>query len=141
MHVEMEDDLPAGCARVDHKTVPGFDTVQLGHFLRRQDHFGQNPGILLVEGIHGFDVLFGDDEKMNRRMRIDVLENGEIIVLINDVCLPGMRGNIAEDAAHASLRKKDGDFFTTSASQMQSLPARKTAMSERLHRWAMSRLR
>ncbi len=85
MHVKVEDYLTSASFHVEKNLVacPGNPLLP-GDLFRSPDHLGNDPFILLVEIIKAADVSLGDDEKMNRSVRMDILENDEVFVLIND---------------------------------------------------------
>src|SRR5439155_2801802 len=77
---------------------------------------------LRVPGLHRHDradVALGDDEQMDRRLRIDVLEREDRVVLVLDVGLARARDDAAEDAVGHEARPDAPAIMTRPRSALE----------------------
>jgi hypothetical protein len=76
MEMEMKNDLAAAPLHVEEQPVARLSNgIFLGHLLRPNDHFGNDLAVFLFEIVEASNVLFGDDQKMNRGVGADILKN------------------------------------------------------------------
>jgi len=93
---------------IDHHPVPA--PVQRPFFSDRLRHEKEVTDTLLVPFLHTMNigqVLLGNDEDMDRRLRVDVLEGKARPVLVDDLCRDLLLDDPAKEAvrsgAHGSL--------------------------------------
>jgi hypothetical protein len=100
MHVQVKDDLTSPPLDIDEKTIAAFrDRLPLGHLFGSRKHSRQDGQILGGEVIDAADMLFRYNQKMNRRMGVDIFEYHKDIVFIQDFGGGVAVDNSTEDAA------------------------------------------
>lgn len=82
MIVEVEDDLPGAGTVVD--LDPEVLAALAQHLAHLPYRSSQMPMYLRRRTQEILEVLFGADQKMNRRLRRNVMEDDDILVLIED---------------------------------------------------------
>lgn len=72
-------------AVVDHDTVTGIETELFGQSLRRQQEVAKKR--LVTGGSFGKadNGLFGNNEQMHRRLRLNVVDGDAVLVLVGDL--------------------------------------------------------
>ena len=84
---------------VADEAVPAFgDALLSGKLPRDQVDMAYEGGVIVSEVVRAADVLAGNDEDMDRRLGVDILERDDPLVLVDDRTryLPGY--DIAEEA-------------------------------------------
>jgi len=82
----------------DEARAPVGAAELLRELLGFEDHAADQGAILGIELHEARDVLFGDDEEMNRGLRRYVVEGEHFVVLINRARGDFAAGDLAEDA-------------------------------------------
>lgn len=62
------------------------ETFVIGQDRYDLQNMSQNPLIRLSDICDGWDVMFGDNEKMNGCLGIDVIECDTVFILMDDFC-------------------------------------------------------
>lgn len=76
MHVQMVHHLPAfGIAIVDEAVTPFLDSKLFRDLLCGQGDIAEQMGVLRRDVVHRRDVLLRDEQHMNRRRRLNIVES------------------------------------------------------------------
>ena len=98
MHVQVSNFLAAVAPSVDHDAEAVLGSLLAGKTRRKRKHFTQKRGVARIGMRERCKVLLRDDEKVNGRLRVDVLKGEDFIVFIDlgrrDLSL----GDFAENA-------------------------------------------
>ena len=108
MEMKMKHALAAMCTGVDDEAVPGIGNPFL--FCDRitgQHQTPEKPDIRILQFGHRGHMFSGDDERMRRRLGIDIVERDHHIVLIYERRWNGP----CEDFAENTLAHEVGPFF------------------------------
>jgi hypothetical protein len=90
--MEMKNILAGRRPIVDHKTESVIDSLVSGN-LPRLDHQMAEQTVILSRAVRQFGYrLFGNQQKMNRRLRINILEGQAKVVFVHNI-----GGNFAVD--------------------------------------------
>jgi len=92
MEVKMRDRLPTVQAHVVHDAPALGQAVLLGDLARRQQDRRQDLGVLRGHRRKRRDRLDGDDQAVERRLGVDIVDREHEIVLVHEACgdLPGV---------------------------------------------------
>ena len=86
MKMEMKNDLAATPLYIKEQPIARLSNgLFLCHFLRPDDHFGNNITVFLLKIVEASNMFFGNDQKMNRSMRTDILKNNQRLILIQKI--------------------------------------------------------
>jgi hypothetical protein len=81
----MEHSLPGVRVCVEHRAEPSVPVPLLARDGRGPaDHLANERVVFRGQRVQALDVLAGDDERVQRRLRIDVSNGDEPVVLIDD---------------------------------------------------------
>lgn len=84
--MDMIDELAAAATDMEFELVAFFGKAEfLGHPLSGQNNLPQERLIGFGRVIHRFNVLFRDDQKVNRGFRVNVFENDNAIIFPDDI--------------------------------------------------------
>jgi hypothetical protein len=76
-------------------SVAGFiDTLEFCNLLYRPKEFPEQFGWYIISNV--IIVLLGDDKRMDGKLRIDIIEGKDIIILVDDACWNLTRNKLAE---------------------------------------------
>lgn len=82
----MENALPGSRARIDDHAIAFFSDPDLIRHLRGDpQHVAEHDLVLRSSVVQRIHVLAGDDQDVPRRLRIDVFERHNVIILVEDV--------------------------------------------------------
>jgi hypothetical protein len=99
MHVPHR--LPGGTAAVGNQPVPvGINTFPSGQVVRHKLNLTQNRPVAFGDVIETCDMLFGDDQNMDRRLGIDIPERQNLVVFKNDIRWNLLFYNGTKNAVH-----------------------------------------
>ena len=97
--MHMPDRLSGVCIAVNNTAVaPVRDALRFGNIPRDQMQAANEFGVVVIQIIERGDVLFGNNQKMNRRLWIDVLESQNIIIFIQCIGFNFSRHHFAKQA-------------------------------------------
>jgi hypothetical protein len=87
VEVQMENELVPAPLHIEDQfvTAPG-DACLVRQLLGRHQEFGHHGPILFGKIIDTSDMLFGDDQNMNRRMGMDVFEGDDRFTSKHIIC-------------------------------------------------------
>ena len=97
MEMKMEHRLTRIPSGVRHNAVPGprqaflFRDVGTG-----QQEVSQEIGILIAAVLHSRHMLLRNDQRMDGRLRVDIVEGQRAIILIHDLCRDRLLDNFAK---------------------------------------------
>src|SRR5688572_12226826 len=118
--MQVVDDLPSLGTDIAAHTIAALSVPRLfTQDARGLDAAAHHPGVLSGEPRDGLDVPLGDDEEMDGRLGIDVLEGEHLVVFVLDVRRRLARHDTAEDAVRAHESSSAGVY-----SPLAALPAR-----------------
>jgi hypothetical protein len=84
VEMEVEDDLPRVWANVGHNPVPALGDPRIRcDVLDRPDDLPHEARILRANLVEGRDMLLRDHEEVDWRLRVDILERENLLILIN----------------------------------------------------------
>ena len=84
--VEMGDGFPAVAAVVQHEPVAGIGEAELARDLGRLEEQMTEQGLVVRPGkTDAGDGFLGHDEDVDRRLRLDVVEDDALVVLVLDL--------------------------------------------------------
>jgi len=98
--VQMVDRLAAVGAGVDDQAVAVGKVLCAGDFAGGVEELAEALGVVLRGVRVRSDVVFGDDEDVDRRLRIDVGEGEGVLVLVDAGGGDFAGDDFAEEAAH-----------------------------------------
>lgn len=102
--MEVKDRLPAVAALIENEPVAvgrqTFLRCQLGGGGEEGGQQGRVPG---GQGGHSVEMLIGNDQNMRGRLRVNVAEGGDQVILIDDSGRQISGGDLAEKAGHKSV--------------------------------------
>ena len=109
MEMYVEDGLAGAGANVVDRPVSTFDSAFAGQLCRHQLHVAQQLSIRVLSLIQSHDMLFGNNQDVCGRLRLDVLE-GKCFVIFVDFFRWDFPGNdLAEKAiGHKRNSKSPG---------------------------------
>jgi hypothetical protein len=108
VQVEVRDGLAAFSADVDHDPVAFAEVLLAGQLVGDAVQMA-DEGLLLFAGSdfgERGDVLFGDDQDVNRRLRVKIRKGEGLVVFVELFGGNFSGGDFAEDAVH-----KQGKFI------------------------------
>jgi len=112
MEMKMKHALAAMCTGVDNEAVPGIGNPLL--FCDRitgRHQTPEQPGIRILKFGHRGHMFSGDDERMRRRLGINIVERDHHIIFIHERCGNGPRDDFAKEAfAHEVVPFLNPDF-------------------------------
>jgi hypothetical protein len=115
VEVEMGDGLASIASDVHDNAVPILEAEFLCEVADRQEQLTQEGAIVVTGMGDRLDLLFRDDQDMDGRLGIDVVECQNLVVFIDDAG----RDFFIDDAFEESLRHvigpQAGDFFRADA--------------------------
>src|SRR5690349_19537365 len=86
VEMQVKDALPRVRARIDHDPEAALrDSLVAGELTRRHKNLADDRAVFRFNIENTRDMFARNDEKMNRRLGIDVPEDHHVIVLIDDV--------------------------------------------------------
>jgi len=92
--------LPPVGADVQHRTVSVIgDALGAGEVPGREEHAAQKVAMVIGSGVQGRNVLAGNHENMDRRLRIDVAKGHQVVVFMDD----GRRDLASRDLAEQAI--------------------------------------
>jgi hypothetical protein len=98
--VQVVHDLTTLRARVAGDTIATLPVAQaLGEEPSHPDTVPDDGLVLRLHARNGLDVALGDDEQVDRRLRIEVLEGDHLLIVIFDISRAFSGDDTAEDAA------------------------------------------
>jgi len=100
VNVEMVDSLAAVRAGVDDQAVAVGEVLGAGDFHGCGEEMAEHGGVLRRGMGVGGEVLLGDEQDMDRRLRIDVREGEDVVILIEALGGDGTGCDFAEEAIH-----------------------------------------
>ena len=84
--VKVEHALPRIGALVDDEAIPAFIQPKLlSDVTRGEKHLSEQTGIFGLDFMNACDVLLGDDQRMARSHRANVLKRDHVIILEDDL--------------------------------------------------------
>jgi hypothetical protein len=104
MQMQMIHRLAAVRTRVDHHTIASGESRRTRNLRCRCEQMSQQGSVLpLRMGLRG-NVLPGDNQKMHRRLRVDIREAQALLILIQALRRNLTRNNLAKQtiSAHAT---------------------------------------
>jgi len=107
MDVEVVDTLGALLAVVDDnpEAVRG-DSLSLGHLLGDEEEVAEECLVLLWVGLGELGNGFpGDDQDVNWRLRVDVVEGDTVVILVNDLGGDLLPEDLAKNGVSSSRRR------------------------------------
>lgn len=112
MHMEMKHTLAAMGSGVNDDTVPGLgNPLQFRDLTANQQQPPEQLSIRIVQLRHRDDMCSGNDERMDRRLGVDIVECDHQIVLIDECGRNSPRDNFAkETVAHGAVSFLKPDF-------------------------------
>lgn len=112
MQMEVEHALAAVRSGVDDDTVPGLgNPLQFRDLTANQQQLSEQLRVRIVQLSHRNHMFPGNDQRMDRRLRIDIVECDDQIVLIDECCGNSPRDNIAKKTvAHGAVSFLNPDF-------------------------------
>ena len=97
MQMEVEHGLAGISSRVCHDAVTALRQSLLSCDVGTRDHeMSQEIGILIVAVLDCRHMLFGDDQRVDWGLGIDIIEGHRAIVLMDDLCRDGFLNNPAK---------------------------------------------
>jgi hypothetical protein len=85
MQVDVEHGLSGVRVRVEHRAEPSVPVPLLARNGRGPaDHLANERVVFRGQRVEALDVLPGDDQRVQRRLGVDVSKGDEAVVLIND---------------------------------------------------------
>ena len=100
VNVQVRHLLTAVAAGIDHRPEAAFAAHLLCQNGNKVDHFTQKCGIFGTGFGKRNDVFFRNDQKVNRSLRIDVVEGDHVVVFVDERRGDFTVSDLAEDAAH-----------------------------------------
>lgn len=83
--MQMKNGLSGSRAGIDHCTISGvFSDHFPGNLPGGQQHVTQQRGVFGLEFIEGRDMFARDDQKMDRRYRVNILDYDDLIVFVEN---------------------------------------------------------
>lgn len=112
VEMEVKHALAAMGSGVDDNTVSGLgNPLQFRDLTANQHQPSQQLGIRILQLSHRDHMCSGNDERMGRRLRIDIVECDHQIVLVNEGCRNSPRDDFAkETVAHGAVSFLKPDF-------------------------------
>ena len=100
-HVEMKvkHALATMHTGIDDETVPGIgNPFQFRNLVTSEHQMPNEANIRILQFGHRSHMLSGNDERMRRRLGIDIVKCNHQIVFIDECCGNGPRDDFAEEA-------------------------------------------
>ena len=86
VEMEMEYRLAGIASGVRDDPIAGLrQPLLFRHLGTGHQELSQEVGVLIAAVLHRCHMLFGNDERMDRRLRIDIVEGQRAIVLVHDL--------------------------------------------------------
>lgn len=99
MEVEVVHRLAPMTSPIDHQAVPTVsDPLGAGYLVGHAYHAPQEGAVILLQLGHRLDVLVGNHQDVNRRLRADVTKGGDHLISMKHLGLASPAGYLAEDA-------------------------------------------
>jgi hypothetical protein len=98
--VEMIDRLAAVRAGIDHHAVAVSEALVAGNLSGRKQQVSEQPRMLFAGVRQRGNMFAGHQEKVHRRLRVDVAEGDAALVLEDEPGRNGALDDLAEQAAH-----------------------------------------
>lgn len=98
VEMQMKHALAAMRTGIDDDAVPGVgNTLQFRDLTAGQHQTSEQPTIRVLQFGHRDHMFSGDDERMRRRLGVDIVECDHHIVLIDERCGNSPRDNFAKE--------------------------------------------
>ena len=97
MKMDVKDRLPRSHAVVKDHPIPVREVLIFGYLAGHQEEVAQQASLLFGSFGKGRNMLFGNDQNMGRRLRVDIPKRHRLIVLTNDVRLHLSLSNFAKN--------------------------------------------
>jgi hypothetical protein len=97
VQMEMEHGLPRISAGVRDDSVAGLrQSLLLRNIRTGHEEPSQEVAVLITAILHCCHMRFGDDERMDRRLRVNIVEGQRVLVLVHDFGGNGFLDNFAK---------------------------------------------
>ena len=79
----VEDGLAGARAHVVDRSISAFDSVFAGQLCRHKLHVAQQFSIGVLGLVQSFNVLFGNNQNVCGRLRLDVFKGKGLLILVD----------------------------------------------------------
>ena len=98
MEMKVEHALAAMRTGIDDDTIPGIgNPLQFRNFVAGQQQTSEEPNIRILQFGHRRDMFSGNDERVRRRLGIDIVERDHRIIFIDQGCGNSPRDDFAKE--------------------------------------------
>src|SRR5690606_6373541 len=104
MHVNMTDRLPAVFVAIHDHPKPLAAALLRGEALGGEKNMAGQGSVVISQVIKGGDVSFRNDQKMHRRLWVDVMKGDHLVVFVENACRNLTGNDLAEEAFHRRLQ-------------------------------------
>ena len=104
--VQVVNGLATIRARVDDQAIAIREFLGSRDLTSCGDEMAEHGGILRRGVGERGEVLFGDEQDVHRRLRVDVREGEDVVVLIEAIDGDGAGGDFAEEAIHKAVNRE-----------------------------------